>query len=400
MKARQIIESDKPLMSIDGRTDLSQEILHRALSAKRHDRVMDRDRRLRRSYLGWGALIASPWSAYAYLGESFIFAHTPAFAVIPGVMGMAAMMMLPPVLIIGSFIKTGERRRIEQGIPTYLPPPPTISDGTIGQGWHPGYRDVIFDRTTAVITAIDVKSSSEEMQFHICEFARRAKELVGVMGNLPIHEPIGGSRHHYWPNRHVISNGDDKQTVSYDDNLPLEAQRAKVRRIMEELKHDLDQVENGVGPYDIIPSVLDLVAAVRRVLELSGHDASQLREKHEPIALAEPKAEGLPRDTPPAVRAALDLVKRATDLDPESVDGLGNRIEPLNGHVMRILSTYREACEIADDEQRAVLSSQLEEAMGHVAAAARQGIDLHQKARLERFGTELRFIASRNGDHS
>lgn len=394
----EIVQKDPSQSVPDIVPGMSRSEVERLLAIKRRQRVVSEDIHRRVAYLGAGTAIAAPWAAVPFITPAMESAvNASPFISIIAAMGGAAMIMFPPVLIIGSFFKSRERKELDRGQPIYIPATPTLSDGTLGEPWRPGQQDVIFERTSAVISAIDDGSSPEELRFHVGEFARRAQELVV---HLPIHRPVSGGRHHYWPNRHVVSEIDDRQTISYDDNLPVEGQRGKVRAIMQELRHDLDQVERGTDPFRIVPSVLDLVAAVRRVLELSGRDASLLREKPQPIALAEPKAKGLLRDTPHVVRAALDLVKRATDLDADAVDGLGNRIEPLNGHVMRILSTYREACEIADEEQRAVLSSQLEEAMEHVAAAAQQGIDLHQKARLERFGTELRFIASRNGDHS
>lgn len=312
-------------------------------------------------------------------------------------MGIAVCGLFPPILLWASLFKGEERKRLERGTPVFVPPPAKLADGTYGPTWSEDQEDPILTRTSELVKALDAKATSAEIEVLVEDVARRARELVG---NRSIEKPSPRSNHHYWPNKEITNGSGDDKIVSYDDNLPIQGQKLKLREILTDLRNALSWVSKGVDSQDIVTEVLDLVAALRRIVELSGHDAGPLRGKPQPMITAPVERTALPRQTPECVTKALADVRRVLDLDPEAVDGLGNRIEPLTAHALRMYEAHKDAYAIAGADQKPMLDGQLERAMGYVSEAARQGLEIQQRKRIDRVGTELRFMATRSGDHS
>lgn len=359
------------------------------LDARRRERVLTDDRWTRRNALGIAAVMSIPTA-----GIPFIPTHMSALMAIVVAMIMMMTLVTVPMGIFWSMIPSKERRRLKKGVPTYIPSAPVLEDGTVGPEWNAGQVDVIFGRTDHLVAAIDRRAPDEEVDQAVRMFAMRASELVEGRSIL---NPMRGSDHHYWPNKHSTAGTYDGDTiVSYDDNLPIDAQMIKLQSIRKGVAKALLEVKYGVDCEDVVISVLDLVAVVRRIVELSGYGPGPLRTKLQMVPSSRNGVAALPSSTPPSATAALRDVRLAIEMDPDCTDGLGNRIEPLAQHVARLLKAHGDASQMASTEERAVLDAQLDEAMGFVSAAARQGMDLHHRGRLQRFGTEMAFIRTRH----
>lgn len=366
------------------------EMTQAVLDERRRERVIAEDRYDRRSMLGWGMGMTIPGAAIAM----FLTNGTSIWLAIPLAMTMAILIFAVPTLLIASMIPNPERRKLKKGVPTYVPPAPRLEDGTMGPEWNAGQVDVIFGRTDHLVAAIDRRAPDEEVDQAVRMFAMRASELVERRSIL---NPMMGSDHHYWPNKHSTAGTYDGDTiVSYDDNLPIDAQMIKLRSIRKGVAKALLEVKDGVDCEDVVISVLDLVAVVRRIVELSGYSPGPLRAKLAVTSSSRKDTVALPSRIPASAAAALKSVRQAVELDPDCTDGLGNRIEPLTKHVSRLLKSHEDAYQMASMEGRAMLDAQLDEAMGFVSAAAQQGIDLHHHGRLQRFDTEVSFIRTRH----
>jgi hypothetical protein len=358
------------------------------LEARRRERVIAEDRWIRRNALGIAALATIPTA-----GLPFMPAQMSDMMAIVIAMIMMMTIVTVPLGIIWSMIPSPERRRLKKGVPTYVPPAPRLEDGTMGPEWNAGQVDVIFGRTDHLVDAIDRRAPDEEVDQAVRMFAMRASELVEGRSVL---NPSHRSDHHYWPNKHTAAGAQDGDTiVSYDDNLPIDAQMLKLRTIRKEVAKALLEVKHGVDSEDVVISVLDLVAVVRRVVELSGYGPGPLRTKLSVMPSCK-KPAAIASRTPASATAALKDVRVAIEMDPDCTDGLGNRIEPLTKHVARLLKAHEEASQMARAEERDALDAQLDEAMGFVSAAAKQAMDLHHRGRLQRFGTEMSFIRTRH----
>jgi hypothetical protein len=369
--------------SVPARVETTRDVL----DARRRERVLTDDRWVRRNALGIAAVASIPTAAIPFLP-----AQMSALMAIVVAMIMMMSLVTVPIGIIWSMIPSKERRRLKKGVPTYIPSAPILEDGTVGPEWNAGQVDVIFGRTDHLVAAIDRRAPDEEIDQAVRMFAMRATELVEGRSIL---NPVKGSDHHYWPNRHTTPGTHDGDTiVSYDDNLPIDAQMSKLQAIRKEVAKALMDVKHGVDCENVVIAVLDLVAVVRRIVELSGYRPGPLRTKLSVMPSSE-RAAAIPSTMPASATAALRDVRVAIEMDPDCTDGLGNRIEPLKQHVARLLKAHGDASQMASAEERSMLDEQLDEAMSFVSAAARQGMDLHHRGRLQRFGTEMSFIRTR-----
>lgn len=299
-----------------------------------------------------------------------------------------------PMLLIRAMLPQGETRRWRRRLPTFVPPPPLLDDGDHGPLWSPDRKDPVFEHVRTVMEAVDGRNA-DALQASLARFVRRAAELCGSSA---ITSPSSRSEYHYWPNRKTESGTHDGDTiVTYEDNHPIQHQRSRLRDVLRDLDAALARVPSGVDATDVDTSVRDLVAVLRRVVELEGFDAWRLRPSKTPILppMAATTVGPLSDYRGPG-RDVIDLVRRAVRLDPDLTDGLGNPVAPLlTRHVPRLLEAYRQAMATADEAHHAEIERDLLEGLELVRRATEEGLARHGDERRQALRTELAFLRMR-----
>lgn len=299
-----------------------------------------------------------------------------------------------PLLLIRAMLPQGETWRSRRSLPTFVPPPPLLDDGEHGPLWSPDRSDPIFEHIRLVMEAVDGRNG-DAIQARLARFVRRAVELCGSM---EIASPSRRSQYHYWPNRKTEQGAQDGDTiVTYEDNHPIQHQRSRLEDTIRDLRRALGEVPEGIDVTDVDTSVRDVVAVLRRVVELEGFDASRLRPAKTPVLQPAPKATvgQLSAYRGPG-RDVIDLVRRAVRIDPDLTDALGNPIAPLlTRHVPRLLEVYGQAMETADDSQHAEIEQEILEGLELVRRATEEGLARHGDERRQALRNEIAFLRMR-----
>jgi hypothetical protein len=306
----------------------------------------------------------------------------------------AASVFAVPTLLVRAMLPQGETWGSRRRLPTFVPPPPLLDDGDHGPLWSPDRPDPIFEHVRLVMDAVDSRDA-DALQARLARFVGRAVELCG---SKEIACPSSRSEYHYWPNKKTESGTSDGDTVvTYEDNHPIQHQRGRLRDVLQDLDAVLARVPEGVDVTDVDTSVRDMVAVLRRVVELEGFDACRLRPAKTPVLPSAPAAAvGQLSDYRGPGRDVIDLVGRAVRLDPDLTDALGNPIAPLlTRHVPRLLKAYRQAMATANEAQHAEIERDLLEGLELVRRATEEGLARHGDERRQALRTEIAFLRMR-----
>lgn len=171
--------------------------------------------------------------------------------------------------------------------------------------------------------------------------------------------------------------------------------------MLADLQKALKTVGDGVDVTDIDTSVRDLIAVLRRIIELEGFDASMMRPAKDQVVKP-----ALPREKDSGVGTiadhrgpGLDVVeylRRTLESDPDLVDDQGNRIETLlTVHVPRLLKAYEQAMVTATGNERAEIEAGLIEGLTLIRKETERGLALRGRQTREAFGAKIAFLRTR-----
>jgi len=306
----------------------------------------------------------------------------------------AAAFFTVPVFLVRVMFPQNESWASRKRLPTFVPPPPMLEDGTRGAPWSADVQDVVFDRIRLVLEAVDGRDASA-VQASIAGFMRRARELCDYR---TLGSPSRESPYHYWPNKKTEPGAHDGDTVvTYEDNHPIQHQRSRLMDTVRDLRHALACVPSGVDDTDTSIALRDVIAVLRRVVELEGFDASRMRPKKSPVietgsakeAIKAPAYEGPGADV-------IALVAKAVRLDPNLTDGLGNPIAPLlTQHVPRLVEVYRRAIETSEGRDHEAIDLELLEGLELVRRATEEGLAKYSDQRRQELRNEIAFLRMR-----
>ncbi len=216
-------------------------------------------------------------------------------------------------------------------------------------------------------------------------------------------EPSPDSPYRYWPNRRIETGPHDGDTfITYEDNLPIQHQQDRLGHTIRDLRIALGKVVMGIDGTEVSIAMRDIVAVLRRIIELEGFDAQQLRPTKtdallikKAIAPVDPLAE---YDGPGA--EVIALIRKAVEIDPDLTDDLGNPIAPLlTRHVPRLMEVYRQALTTTTSDQHADIDKDLLEGLELVRQATEQGLAQHSDKQRCQLRAEIAFLRTRGAQN-